>query len=147
MMESWHVPPLLPVMAATGERGYDTTIDGSFRSISFRVRPSMTPLMTTFSRPEISGWKPAPSSMRAETLPSTRREPEVGLKRPATSLRSVDFPEPFAPMTPKVSPRLTPKETPESAATVSAGSSALPSPFPRKADLSVPNARVRPQRR
>jgi len=107
----------------------------------------MTPLMTTFSRPEISGWKPAPSSMRAETLPSTRSVPEVGLKRPATSLRSVDLPEPFAPMTPNVSPRRTSKETPESAATVSDGSSAFPRPRPRNADLSVPKARVRPQRR
>ena len=28
------------------------------------------PLMKTFSRPVISGWKPAPSSIRAEILPS-----------------------------------------------------------------------------
>lgn len=125
----------------------NSTIAGSFLSISFRVSPSMTPLMTTFSRPEISGWKPAPSSMRAETFPSTRSVPEVGLKRPATSLRSVDFPEPFAPMTPNVSPRRTSNETPESAETVSEGSSARPRPRPRSADFSVPNARVRPQRR
>ena len=129
------------------ERPENSTIEGSLRSISFRVRPSMTPLMTTFSRPEISGWKPAPSSMRAETLPSTRREPEVGLKRPATSFSRVDLPEPFAPMTPNVSPRRTAKETPERAATVSDGSSAFPRPRPRKADLSVPKARVRPHRR
>ena len=30
------------------------------------------PLMKTFSRPEISGWKPAPSSISAEMRPSTR---------------------------------------------------------------------------
>ena len=107
----------------------------------------MTPLITTFSRPEISGWKPAPSSMRAETLPSTRRVPEVGLKSPATSFSSVDFPDPFAPMTPNVSPRRTSKETDESAATTSEGSSARERPLPRKADFSVPKARVRPQRR
>ena len=71
----------------------------------------------------------------------------VGLKSPATSFRSVDFPEPFAPMTPKVSPRATRKETSVSAGTVSDGASAFPSPAPRKADFSVPNARVRPQRR
>ena len=36
----------------------------------------MMPLMETFSRPLISGWKPAPSSMRAEMRPSTvRRAP------------------------------------------------------------------------
>ena len=120
---------------------------GSFRSISRRVRPSMTPLMTTFSRPEISGWKPAPSSISAETFPSTRSVPEVGLKRPATSLRSVDFPEPFAPMTPNVSPRRTSNETSESAETVSDGSSTFPKPRPRSADFIVPKARVRPQRR
>ncbi|MEO1369168.1 MAG: ATP-binding cassette domain-containing protein, partial [Acidobacteriota bacterium] len=33
------------------------------------VRPSTAPLMKMFSRPEISGWKPAPSSMRAATRP------------------------------------------------------------------------------
>ena len=32
----------------------------------------MMPLMKTFSRPEISGWNPAPSSMSAEIRPSTR---------------------------------------------------------------------------
>jgi len=122
-------------------------MEGIFLSISRRVRPSITPLMTTFSRPEISGWNPAPSSMSAETLPSTRSVPDVGLKSPATSFRSVDFPEPFAPTTPNVSPRRTSKLTPESAATVSDGSSALPRPFPRKADFRVPKARVRPQRR
>ena len=36
------------------------------------VRPSMMPLMKTFSRPEISGWKPAPSSISAEMRPSHR---------------------------------------------------------------------------
>ena len=64
----------------------------------------MMPLMATFSRPLISGWKPAPSSMRAEMRPSTRRIPRVGLVMPASSLSSVDLPEPFSPMTPKVAP-------------------------------------------
>ena len=81
----------------------------------------MIPLIATFSRPEISGWKPAPSSMRAETRPSTARLPRVGLVMPATSLRSVDLPEPFSPMTPKVDPFGTSKETPSSAVKVSSG--------------------------
>mgnify|MGYP001766709410 CR=1 FL=1 len=34
----FYVPPLLPVMAATGERGYDTTIDGSFLGTIDRYR-------------------------------------------------------------------------------------------------------------
>ena len=48
------------------------TISSNLRVISFFVRPSMMPLMKTFSRPEISGWKPAPSSIRAEILPVDR---------------------------------------------------------------------------
>ena len=65
----------------------------------------MMPLMATFSRPLISGWKPAPSSIRAEMRPSHRRGvPRVGLVMPASSFSSVDLPEPFSPMTPKVEP-------------------------------------------
>ena len=71
---------------------------------SRRLRPSMIPLMATFSRPEISGWKPAPSSMSAETRPSTRREPRVGLVMPASSFSIVDLPDPFSPITPNVVP-------------------------------------------
>ena len=40
----------------------------------------MMPLMNTFSRPEISGWKPAPSSMSADTRPLTVTRPVVGLR-------------------------------------------------------------------
>ena len=36
------------------------------------------PLMKTFSRPEISGWNPAPSSISAEMRPSTRDRALVG---------------------------------------------------------------------
>ena len=64
------------------------------------VRPSMMPLMKTFSRPEISGWKPAPSSISAEMRPSTRTVPLVGLVMPATSFSAVLLPDPFRPMTP-----------------------------------------------
>ena len=60
----------------------------------------MMPLMKTFSRPEISGWKPAPSSMRAEMRPFTATAPSVGLVMPATSLSIVLLPEPFRPMIP-----------------------------------------------
>ena len=45
------------------------TISSYFSWISLRVSPRMTPLMKMFSRPEISGWKPAPSSIRAEMRP------------------------------------------------------------------------------
>ena len=36
--------------------------------------------------------------------PSTVRLPRVGLVMPATSFSSVDLPEPFSPITPKVEP-------------------------------------------
>jgi len=54
----------------------------------------MMPLIKTFSLPEISGWKPAPSSMRAETFPLTETLPEEGLVMPAMILRRVLLPEP-----------------------------------------------------
>ncbi len=60
----------------------------------------MMPLMKTFSRPEISGWKPAPSSMSAEIRPSTASVPVVGLVMPATHLSSVLLPDPLRPTTP-----------------------------------------------
>jgi len=60
----------------------------------------MMPLMKTFSRPEISGWKPAPSSIKAEMRPSTRTVPSVGLVMPATSLSMVLLPDPLRPMIP-----------------------------------------------
>ena len=63
------------------------------------------PLMSTFSRPLISGWKPAPELDEGGDAPVARvRLPRVGLVIPARSFRSVDLPEPFSPMTPKVEP-------------------------------------------
>jgi len=53
----------------------NSTISSKRRVISRLVRPSIIPLMKTFSRPEISGWKPAPSSMSAETRPERTRSP------------------------------------------------------------------------
>src|SRR5512143_3250175 len=69
----------------------NSTISSKRRSTCLRVRPSMIALITTFSRPEISGWKPAPSSISAETRPSTCNLPRVGRVMPATSLSSVDL--------------------------------------------------------
>ena len=46
----------------------------------------MMPLMNTFSRPEISGWKPAPSSIRADTRPCTATVPVVGFVMPPFSV-------------------------------------------------------------
>ncbi len=60
----------------------------------------MMPLMKMFSRPEISGWNPAPSSMSAEIRPSTVTVPSVGRVMPATHFSSVLFPDPLRPMTP-----------------------------------------------
>ena len=71
----------------------------------------MMPLMKTFSRPEISGWKPAPSSISAEIRPFTLTVPVVGLVMPATSFSIVLLPEPLRPMTPSVRPAGTVKVT------------------------------------
>ena len=60
----------------------------------------MMPLMKMFSRPEISGWKPAPSSISAEMRPSTVTWPSVGRVMPATHLSSVLLPDPLRPITP-----------------------------------------------
>ena len=81
----------------------------------------MIPLMATFSRPVISGWKPAPSSMSADTRPSMARLPRVGFVIPARSLSVVDLPDPFSPMTPKVQPLGTSNDTESSAVKVWSG--------------------------
>ena len=74
-----------------------------------------------FSRPLKSGWNPAPISRSAVTRPFTSSVPDVGFAVPARSLRSVDFPDPFAPTTPNDSPGATAKLTSCNAWTCSAG--------------------------
>ena len=81
----------------------------------------MMPLMNMFSRPEISGWNPAPSSISAEMRPSTFTVPLVGLVMPATSFSSVLLPDPLRPMMPKVVPVGTVRLTSFSAVKVSSG--------------------------
>ena len=80
------------------------------------------PLMKTFSRPEISGWKPAPSSINAEIRPLTTTVPDVGFVMPATSLSIVLLPEPLRPITPSVRPAGSVKDTSFTAENVSSGS-------------------------
>ena len=48
------------------------------RSISRFVKPRIVALSRMFSRPVSSGWNPAPTSSRAETLPLTLHVPDVG---------------------------------------------------------------------
>ena len=91
------------------------------RVISRFDSPRMMPLRKTFSRPEISGWKPAPSSSSAEMRPRRGRVPLVGFVIPAMSFSSVLLPEPLGPMTPSVSPRCTVKVTLRTAGNVSSG--------------------------
>ena len=81
----------------------------------------MIPLMNTFSRPEISGWNPAPSSISAEIRPFTVTVPCDGLVIPATSLSIVLLPEPLRPMTPRVQPAGTVNDTSRTAVKVSSG--------------------------
>ncbi len=62
----------------------------------------MAALSWIFSRPVSSGWKPAPSSIKGETLPRMVIWPEVGVMTPAISFRIVDLPEPLGPIIPTV---------------------------------------------
>ena len=55
------------------------------------------PLMTTFSRPVISGWKPAPSSISAVTRPSTDTSPVVGLQNSSGQLEQSRLTGPVGP--------------------------------------------------
>ena len=50
-------------------------------SVSRRVKPRIVALSRMFSRPVSSGWKPAPTSSRADTEPLTLTSPDVGLGR------------------------------------------------------------------
>src|SRR3972149_3691060 len=68
-----------------------------------------------FSRPESSGWKPAPTSRRALTRPATRPRPVVGWVIRARIFSVVLLPDPFGPMIPNASPGRTAKLTPRRA--------------------------------
>ena len=57
-----------------------------------------------FSLAVSSGSNPAPSSIIGEILPFTSTVPVVGLYTPLTTLRSVLFPAPLAPIIPTTSP-------------------------------------------
>ncbi len=125
-------------------RSANSTISSNRRAISRLVRPSMMPLMNTFSRPEISGWNPAPSSISAEMRPSTRTRPSVGLVMPATSFSIVLLPDPLRPMTPNVQPAGTRNDTSRTAASASPGLRSRTIVPESNALLSVANCRLRP---
>jgi len=93
----------------------NSMMSGSRRVTSARDMPSIMPLITAFSRPVISGWNPAPSSMRAVARPDTSTVPLVGRRMPETSLSSVDLPDPLGPITATVSPGATSRSTSASA--------------------------------
>ena len=73
-------------------------------SISRSVNPRIAALRRTFSRPENSGLKPAPSSSSAATRPCTVTRPTVGVRVPAISCSSVLLPAPLRPTMPTFSP-------------------------------------------
>src|SRR5579875_3882500 len=58
-----------------------------------------------------------PGGKRRGRFPKTSMIPAAGSMRPATALRSVDFPEPFGPTIPSASPSFTRKSTSSSAVT------------------------------
>ena len=100
--------------------------------------PRMEPFRKMFSRPVRSGWKPAPSSSRAETRPCTRTWPLVGSRMRVISLSAVLLPDPLAPMMPKQSPGSTSKLTSRRA-----HSSSRPISLPRSKRLSTASRSVR----
>ncbi len=57
-----------------------------------------------FSRPDSSGWKPAPSSSSAEMRPLVWMAPSVGWRMPAIILSRVDLPDPLCPTRPYMEP-------------------------------------------
>ena len=74
-------------------------------------KPRIAPLRYTLSRPESSGWNPAPSSSSAEIFPRVVIVPASGLRILAMHFSSVLLPEPFSPMRPSVTPSGTSKLT------------------------------------
>ena len=76
----------------------------SLSSISSSLIPRIEHARWMLSRPENSGWKPAPSSINDVTRPFTCTSPCVGSVTPDRSFKSVDLPAPFAPMIPIVEP-------------------------------------------
>jgi len=85
-------------------RPENSAISGSFAWISFRLMPRIAPFRYTFSRPVSSGWKPVPTSSKLPTRPRISARPCVGVVIRVSTLRSVDFPAPFRPMTPSAWP-------------------------------------------
>src|SRR3989442_8315044 len=70
-----------------------------------------------FSRPVSSGWIPLRISMSEAIRPVVETRPAHGCVIREMSLRVVDFPPPFAPITPTASPSLTENDTSASAHT------------------------------
>jgi hypothetical protein len=88
-----------------------STISSNRRAIALRDIPRIDPLRKMFSRPDSSGWKPDPTSSNDAIFPRTVMEPVLGCRISAMHFKSVDFPEPFRPMSPKVDPAGTSNET------------------------------------
>ncbi len=82
----------------------NSTILGKRSAISASLMPRIEQLRWMLSRPENSGWKPAPSSSSEATRPCTASSPSVGRVMPVSSLSSEDLPAPFSPMIPTVEP-------------------------------------------
>ena len=96
-------------------------MSSNLRLISLRVIPRIAPFRKMFSRPVISGWKPAPTSIRAETRPRVLIRPDVGSMIDVSNFSIVLFPAPLWPMMPSASPCLTAKLTSFSAQKSSRG--------------------------
>jgi hypothetical protein len=93
----------------------NSTMSSNFAVISFLDSPRIAPFMNTFSRPDSSGWNPAPSSSKAEIRPFTVTDPLSGVRIPVRHFNNVLLPEPLLPITPNVVPVGTVKSMPRNA--------------------------------
>jgi hypothetical protein len=88
-----------------------STMSSKRAKSSFCLSPKIAPFKNTFSRPDNSGWNPAPNSSSADIFPVVVTEPLSGRRILARHLSIVDFPEPFSPISPVVDPSKTSKLT------------------------------------
>ena len=89
----------------------NSIISSKCSSINFLECPSTVPFKNTFSLAVIFISNPAPNSINGAMVPFVVTEPLYGFKIPQQAFKSVDFPDPFVPISPHASPLFTFKLT------------------------------------
>ncbi len=83
----------------------NSAIESNLRSNSERFSPNTAPPIMTFSRPDSSASKVAPSASTGAMRPVTLSSPLLGRVMPQITWRRVDLPQPLRPRMPMLSPR------------------------------------------